>query len=259
MTDKLPPIPNNEPSIWDYLVEKIKFQEKETSEAVRLGGGDQQENDGSNHIPWFSIVGILLAIIAQWVLEPSQNRLPWVGIILYAGSFCYLVGAILRKEWQFPVLKPDSQGELKASFRIDILLLGVLLAVLTFILFGNNQFGWLNTALWVLATLFLTLAFWQSPKGDQKSLKARFVWLIKRGLQIKKTRWVIAVLAVIAVILFFNFSQLDSVPAEMVSDQAEILLDVNDILQGSRAVFFPRNTGREPLHFYLTATLDECF
>ncbi len=259
MTDKLPSIPNNEPSIWDYLVEKIKFQEVETRKEVRLGGEDQYENDGSHHIPWFSIVGILLAIIAQWVLEPSQNRLPWVGIILYAGSFCYLVGAILRKEWQFPVLKPDSQGGLKASFRIDILLLGVLLAVLSFILFGNSQFKWLNTALWLLAILLLALAFWQSRKSDQKNLKARLVEMIKRGLQIKKTPWGIAVLAVIAVILFFNFSQLNSVPAEMVSDQAEILLDVNDILQGSRAVFFPRNTGREPLHFYLAATVMNVF
>ena len=69
----------------------------------------------------------------------------------------------------------------------------------------------------------------------------------------KITRWTLIVLAVVAVILFFNFYRLDSVPPEMVSDHAETLLDVNDVLHGWRPTYFPRNTGREMIHYYLTA------
>jgi hypothetical protein len=54
--------------------------------------------------------------------------------------------------------------------------------------------------------------------------------------------------------VFFYYYDLDATPAEMDSDHAEKLLDVNDIVNGGRApIFFERNTGREPMQFYLTA------
>ena len=51
--------------------------------------------------------------------------------------------------------------------------------------------------------------------------------------------------------MYFRFADLATVPAEMVSDHAEKLLDVVDILNGNYSIFFPRNTGREALQFYL--------
>ncbi|MCX7840450.1 MAG: glycosyltransferase family 39 protein, partial [Anaerolineae bacterium] len=52
----------------------------------------------------------------------------------------------------------------------------------------------------------------------------------------------------------FYYHDLDGTPAEMTSDHAEKLLDVNDVVNGGlRPIFFERNTGREPLQFYLTA------
>ena len=41
----------------------------------------------------------------------------------------------------------------------------------------------------------------------------------------------------------------------MFSDQAEKLLDVSDVLNGKPSIFFPRNTGREAVQFYLTAAI----
>ena len=41
----------------------------------------------------------------------------------------------------------------------------------------------------------------------------------------------------------------------MFSDQAEKLLDVGDILNGQYSIFFPRNTGREFVQMYLTASI----
>jgi hypothetical protein len=97
------------------------------------------------------------------------------------------------------------------------------------------------------------LAFWEREGEHSFSLKAWRQRIREEGIHIRINRWVVIVLAVIAVILFFNFYRLDSVPPEMVSDQAEKLLDINDILQGHTPVYFPRNTGREVIHFYLTA------
>jgi 4-amino-4-deoxy-L-arabinose transferase-like glycosyltransferase len=45
----------------------------------------------------------------------------------------------------------------------------------------------------------------------------------------------------------------------MTSDHAEKLLDVNDILNGKYSLFFPRNGGREPIQFYLSAALIKWF
>jgi hypothetical protein len=45
----------------------------------------------------------------------------------------------------------------------------------------------------------------------------------------------------------------------MVSDHAEKLLDVHDVLTGDLNVFFPRNTGREAFQFYWTALMDIVF
>jgi hypothetical protein len=62
-----------------------------------------------------------------------------------------------------------------------------------------------------------------------------------------------AVLAALAVSAYFRFSQLSAVPYEMWSDHAEKLLDVVDVLNGRYSIFFPRNTGREALQFYMAA------
>jgi hypothetical protein len=53
-------------------------------------------------------------------------------------------------------------------------------------------------------------------------------------------------------VLFFR---LDQVPAEMTSDHAEKLLDAQTVLDGQRPIFFPCNTGREALQFYLIAAM----
>ena len=45
----------------------------------------------------------------------------------------------------------------------------------------------------------------------------------------------------------------------MTSDHAEKLLDVFDILNGKFSIFFTRNTGREPLQFYLIALTTKVF
>jgi hypothetical protein len=45
----------------------------------------------------------------------------------------------------------------------------------------------------------------------------------------------------------------------MVSDHAEKLLDVIDVLNGQNSIFFPRNTGREALQFYMAVATYKLF
>ncbi len=120
-------------------------------------------------------------------------------------------------------------------------------------MFGSGKFGLLNTLTWILSLVFLFLAFWKRKSEKRFDWKTFWQNFRDKGWQIKITRWTLIVLAVICVILFFNFYRLESVPPEMVSDHAETLLDVNDVLHGARPVYFPRNTGREFIHYYLTA------
>ncbi len=65
----------------------------------------------------------------------------------------------------------------------------------------------------------------------------------------------LALLGVVALAAFCRLYRLEAVPPEMNSDHVEKLYDVFDILSGQRPIFFERNTGREPLQFYLIAVL----
>jgi hypothetical protein len=257
MANQQDPIPFNEPSIWDYFVSKLKFWVKDQPEPEENNGGDQPENTFS--FPWFSSLAVIFALVAQLTLEPSPGRTPWPGVVLYAAAAGCLIAAIYQGEWRLPAIKPDAETSLNTAFRLDFLLIGVLLAILSFLLFGSGVFGFLNLLVWGLSLVFIFLTFWQHSKREKSGWNHFWSRFQVEGWQFKVTRWTVIVLAVIGVILFFNFYRLDSVPPEMVSDQAEKLLDINDILKGHTPVYFPRNTGREVLHFYLTAAYLKVF
>ena len=251
MSDKNGSQPFTEPSVWDHFVKRIKFWKKDLSgdpKKIR----EHQPVVGKT-IPWFMIAALVLALTAQLNLEPSPVRTPWPGVVLYTGALGCLIVAIIRKEWHLTDHKPDAAASLNISFRIEFLLAGIIIAIFAFILFGNGKFMLLNTTLWVLSLGLIFMAFWQGKRNLIILLKSFWQTIRNEGFRIRFTRWGLVLLAAIAVILFFNFHRLSSVPPEMVSDQAEKLLDINDILHGQTPVYFPRNTGREVIHFYLTA------
>jgi len=241
----------NQDSVWDYFVGKLKFWTHNQVKIEKIT--EQGITEGKLPFSWLTLAALSFALIAQLTFEPSPGRTPLPGILLYASAGGCLIAAILRKEWHFPRLKPDQVVPMNTTFRLDFFLIGLLLAILTFVLFGSGTFGLLNTSLWILSILFIFLSFWEKGEPERSPLKDFLGRFKPEGWHICISRWTIIILAVIAVILFFNFHRLESVPPEMVSDQAEKLLDINDILNGSRNVYFPRNTGREPIHFYLTA------
>jgi len=240
-----------EPSVWDYVVKRLKFWQDYPSGVENAYAERSPSRQGA--FPWLTLAALALALIAQRSLEPYPGRTPWPGIILYAGALAVLVVGILRDEWHLPALKPDAEEPLRMGLKPEFLMVGVVLAVIAFVLFGSGMFTFLNTFLWVLSLVFIFLAFWKQRRPQAFSIKNVWKQFCSSGWQVNITRWGIILLGVIAVILFFNFHQLEAVPPEMVSDQAEKLLDINDILHGHTPVYFTRNTGREVLHFYLSA------
>lgn len=249
MTDQQERIP--EPSVWDHFSEKLKAWFKVQSQAEQ---SKNKENSAERQfLPWFSIGAIVFALVAQLTLEPSPGRTPWPGVVLYAAALGCLIAAVLKREWRLPELKIPSSNSIKIAVKLEFLVISFFLAILAFLLFGNGRFGFLNTLIWGSAILFVFLAFWQAKTLPKLDLNASWQSFKDEGWHLQISQWTIVILAAIAVILFFNFFRLDSVPPEMVSDQAEKLMDINDILNGYKPVYFPRNTGREPLHFYATA------
>ena len=247
----------DEISVWDYLIDRIKSRTH--GQSTTASKESIKETDSGFGFPWLSLAALILALIAQLTLEPAVGRTPYAGIFIYAAAGGCLVGAIIRKEWHLPELKPDHAVPISTSLRLDFFIIGIVLAVFAFLMFGSGSFGLFNIVLWGLSIIFIFLSFRDRVMHKSLNFKACWERFLENGWQIRISRWTVIVLAVIAVVLFFNFYRLDSVPPEMVSDQAEKLLDINDILNGNRSVYFPRNTGREPLHFYLTSAYMSIF
>ena len=64
-----------------------------------------------------------------------------------------------------------------------------------------------------------------------------------------------AMALILAAAVWFQFHDLAGVPSNPISDHAEEMLDMRDLIEGHPGVFFWRNLGNGPVHFYWTAFL----
>jgi 4-amino-4-deoxy-L-arabinose transferase-like glycosyltransferase len=124
---------------------------------------------------------------------------------------------------------------------------GLVLAAVAYGQFSGNQLDdgfwyWIGGIFYFLASVL------ERPEFNRQALA--------KALGSRQARYLLlALVAIVLIGVFFRTYRLAAVPAEMTSDHAEKLLDVNDVLKGQRPIFFPRNTGREGFQFYLTAAL----
>jgi hypothetical protein len=209
---------------------------------------------------------LLLALLAQSLLEPPNRVVP-VSVFFY-GVSGVLIGLAYFRNIILPVRLPEGDpAPGMQTFRWEGLLVGFLLLAAAFAFFASvgewnvPEFNLLNTSLWILGIGYVVWAFLPPAQEPRlKTLRRRATGLLSApGWKVTLTRWGLLMIAAIALILFFRFYRLNSVPAEMVSDHAEKLLDVYDVLQGEFRVFFPRNTGREAFQFYWTALMVKLF
>jgi hypothetical protein len=202
------------------------------------------------------LLALLFAIAGQWLFT-RDNPDFLAGAVSYGFSLILFLSTLTS--WPPAALTPPSQSPFFRHLRPItknitsrlIFILGMLiLSVIAFFGFaGNSLMGGIGA--WLGAVLFFLIAFAEMPDFEQESLKGNLhTWWQK----IDK-RALVILLGIILIALFFRVYRLQEVPAEMTSDHAEKLLDVQDILDGKRPIFFPRNTGREAIQFYLTAFL----
>ncbi|GAB4577673.1 MAG: hypothetical protein Fur0022_04040 [Anaerolineales bacterium] len=208
--------------------------------------------------PFFSLAALMLALVAQNSFEPPVREWqPGVGMYLVAAVL--LVVAYFRQEWTLaplPRVRPERDTLL---VRQNFLLAAGLLTLAAFYMFKGNRFTTLNLTLWVGALGCWLGGLWL-PKQSVAQISRDWAtrarnWLANPRLEIRFSPWMMLVVGVVLISAFFRFYRLDSVPPEMISDHAEKLLDTQDVLNGQYSIFFPRNTGREPFQFYLTAAM----
>ena len=206
-------------------------------------------------------MALLLALIGQRFFEPGVGQ-PRLGIGFYLVAGGLIILALVKHEWVIRPLRASSSEKMGTSFRRTPLFILVPLIVVTFFSFSGNRFSALSLVLWAATFVTALAVFWQrgGQAIDLQSTKTRVGKFLRGGqFGLRLNWWNLLVLVVFIISAWFHLSQLGSVPLEMTSDHAEKILDVNDVLNGNYSIFFPRNSGREPLQFYLTAALVKLF
>ncbi|NMB62234.1 MAG: glycosyltransferase family 39 protein [Chloroflexi bacterium] len=244
-----------EPSLLDYL--RSIFQGNPEQYSIYLQGVEKPEepeksclqssekNQAVSHA-YLIILALLLAMSGQYFLEPVR-RLVGMGVFLY---FAAVTGMVLffwkNKDTFSPLSEKVQTWQVSQEVRIGFLFPATILLAAAFWFFQDNRFTLLNVSLWLAGIIFFVLAVWEKPQAVHKT-------------KFKATPFLILVVLIALLSIFFRVYELQAVPSQMFSDHAEKLLDVADVLDGKTSIFFTRNTGREPLQFYLTALIIKIF
>jgi hypothetical protein len=207
-----------------------------------------------SNFPWRTLLALFLGLFAQSMLEPGSNSIP-VALGLYFFALMMLAWAALSGEFRLPTAQDVTQQVDPQTYHRNSLLIGLLLAAAAFLLFSENLFTLLNVSLWLAALAFFVRSLWLGSPEKPSIFKSSADFFKRESWQLSITRWGVLFLLVVAAIVFFRFYRLSGVPGEPFSDHAEKLLDVYDVTQGQTHIFFPRNTGREFIQFYLTAAI----
>lgn len=175
---------------------------------------------------------VLVAGLGLWLLAARDDRnplLPWRGTL---------------------VPQPTIGGP-----RLHLLAVCAVASAAAYAWASANTFRPFGVLTWLLAIVAWLAAWW--PR-DLVSARVR-AGVPSFALTSRQVLIVCGVVAAVIVGAFFRIYHIAGTPLDPTSDHAEKLLDVTDVLNGKRPIFFERNTGREPMQFYLTAGLFKTF
>jgi hypothetical protein len=269
----------SEPSLLDYLLsiidprkERILLEgqapssDTQLEELVRI----QDESITPEEIvseqekpsfPWRVLLAVLFLLTGQYFMEPPLRN--WhMGLVFYGIAIVFLVISFFLIDWRFSSIPEEASTDQLANWNINWIpfVLGTFTMMTAFILFSGNVFRTGNILFWLISMVLYFQAF--SQQNIIESIYKKFRQWIK-GINFSKPLyidwWTILIVLVTAVIVFFRFYQLRTVPGEMFSDHAEKLMDVSDIMSGHYYVYFTRNTGREAFQMYLTVLMAKIF
>ena len=232
---------------------------------------------GNSRRSLVAVLGFLvaagLALVGQrWI---AVGTYPADGVALLVAGGVLLLLVLLSRSGPLAasLLTPDDNGQdsspvkpaagaerwsARPGLRYLLLLVTAVSAVIAFEQAGDGLFRPLGVAAWLLAVGSFGLAFGDFRRLDLRGLRSR-LWAVRdawrSGPRIRLSWELTAFLAIWLLGCFLLFYRLPEVPEEMISDHAEKLFDVKDVLDGQYKIFFERNTGREAVQFYLSAVL----
>lgn len=200
-------------------------------------------------------LAVLLILIAQVGFEAFRPRnetpVSWIAVLL--AGIGLLVWAVWRRDVEFGPVQEQAGIREEAPVRFSYLIAGALLSLLAFLLSWGNTFRMLGVIAWVASVVLLMAGFWIGRSPLRTAWERVRDWSRSPRVALSLDGWAIVFWLVLGLAGFFRFYQLGSLPLDMWSDQAEKLLDVMDVVNGRYPIFFLRNTGREPLQFYVAA------
>jgi hypothetical protein len=193
------------------------------------------------------VAATALLLVAFFPMQ--ERRLPLAAAVALAVGLLLWI-TVAR---QLPVPAPETEiVPWQGGPRVAPLVLVALLAIAAWIGSSGNRFrligvcGWLGSvAAWIWA--------WAPRRSWTRDEAAGPRRIARRAATVA------ALALVLALGTWLYFHRLAATPGNPTSDHAETLLDLNDVLDGQRHIFFPRNTGREPWKFYWLFVLVRLF
>jgi hypothetical protein len=203
-----------------------------------------------------AVLALVLAFQAQQLL--AARTTPLDGVIFYGVALALFVRTVCALPLPHASLLPRPAVAVAAA-RVGVrwppaAMLAIVLSAAVFISAGGNTMRPLTLICWagaILATLYVAA----SPRPDLRAWPRALAIRLQhpaQGLTLRVSWLAVVVVGLLLLAVFFHYFQINTIPSEPTSDHAEKLTDVQDVLDGWRPWFFPRNTGREPLQFYLT-------
>ncbi len=192
--------------------------------------------------PWLGLAGLAALVAASASME--RRALPPLAIAALAGGLL----AWVLVAWIDPpprdllgALDPPARGP-----RMVPLVLALAAAGVCWWKMPPEEFRLPGVVAWAAAIVLWFWAWW--APSDLAAARSP----LPEGQRF--AAWG-AMALILAAAAWFQFHDLSGVPSNPVSDHAEEMLDMRDLLDGHHGVFFWRNLGNGPLHFYWVAFL----
>ena len=215
----------------------------------------KKEIPSSFQWPWITILALILAIFAQYSLEPGPNRDWMPGLVIFAIALGLGALAFVKGEWKLSSYRKVVFREEPQSIRPYLFVAGILIALISFATFGGNRFTLFNITLLIISLILIIWSLWIPMRKRKTDISKIRSFISQPQWNFRISKWTVLVSISFLIAAFFRFSKLSQVPPEMNSDHAEKILDVIRVLNGQTMIFFPTNGGREALQFYLVAGL----
>ncbi|MDX2079064.1 MAG: hypothetical protein SFZ02_21720 [bacterium] len=118
----------------------------------------------------------------------------------------------------------------------------------------QNQFSGVGFWGWLASIVCVVILFAPKSWSLPQLYKNMTEWA--HGIRLFSPS-VLIFMAILIMGTAFRFYDLNRLPPEMTSDHIEKLLNVDQILNGDRSIFFTNNGGRESLHMYILALFSQ--